>query len=80
MNVRKTVLGIAAAVPTLAALTIETHAFQTGAPALAQIEYAIPGSAISVESALVSLDVLVTDQEGRVLDGLKKENFRIVQP
>ena len=77
MKVRKTVLGLAAAVAALAALTIETRAFQTSAPALAQIEHANSGSAISVESALVSLDVLVTDQDGRALDGLKKENFRI---
>ena len=33
--------------------------------------------AISVETALVSLDVLVTDEDGLVLAGLKKENFRI---
>lgn len=37
-----------------------------------------PESVISVESALVNLDVLVTDQEGRVLGGLKKENFRVL--
>jgi len=33
---------------------------------------------ISVETTLVNVDVLVTDQDGRVLDGLKKENFRIL--
>ena len=34
-------------------------------------------SKIAVEAALVNLDVLVTDQDGRVLAGLKRENFRI---
>lgn len=33
---------------------------------------------ISVETTLVNVDVLVTDQDGRVLEGLKKENFRIL--
>lgn len=33
---------------------------------------------ISVESNLVLLDVLVTDEDGRVLGGLKKENFRVL--
>lgn len=34
--------------------------------------------AISTETALVSLDVLVTDEDGLVLAGLKKENFRVL--
>jgi len=38
----------------------------------------IPGPVISVETALVSLDVLVTDEDGLVLAGLKKENFRVL--
>ncbi len=36
------------------------------------------GPAISVETVLVSLDVLVTDEDGLVLGGLKKENFRVL--
>lgn len=36
------------------------------------------GPAISGETALVSLDVLVTDEDGLVLAGLKKENFRVL--
>ena len=36
-----------------------------------------PESVISVEAALVNLDVLVTDQDGLVLAGLKRENFRV---
>lgn len=35
-------------------------------------------NAISVESNLVILDVLVTDEDGNVLPGLKKGNFRIL--
>jgi len=37
-----------------------------------------PDYSISVESNLVALDVLVTDEDGNVLGGLKKENFRIL--
>jgi len=36
------------------------------------------GPAITAESVLVSLDVLVTDEDGLVLAGLKKENFRVL--
>jgi len=43
-----------------------------------QSEQKIPGPAISVETALVNLDVLVTDEDGLVLGGLKKENFRVL--
>jgi VWFA-related protein len=38
----------------------------------------IPKAAISVEAALVNLDVLVTDEDGLVLAGLKKGNFRVL--
>jgi VWFA-related protein len=37
-----------------------------------------PDYSISVESNLVTLDVLVTDEDGNVLGGLKKENFRVL--
>lgn len=33
---------------------------------------------ISAHAMLVNIDVLVTDQDGRILEGLKKENFRIL--
>jgi Ca-activated chloride channel family protein len=36
-----------------------------------------PESTITVEAALVNLDVLVTDQDSRVLGGLQRENFRV---
>lgn len=36
-----------------------------------------PWSTIAVETTLVNVDVLVTDEDGRVLSGLKKDNFRI---
>ena len=38
----------------------------------------IPGPAISVETTVVNLDVLVTDEDGIVLGGLKKDNFRVL--
>jgi VWFA-related protein len=34
-------------------------------------------AAISVESSLVDVDAVVTDQEGNLVTGLKRENFRI---
>jgi VWFA-related protein len=37
-----------------------------------------PDYSISVESNLVALDVLVTDEDGNVLAGLKKDNFRVL--
>ena len=46
------------------------------APAV-QVGQKIPESRISVETALVNLDVLVTDHDGRALSGLKRENFRV---
>ncbi|HEV2521392.1 MAG TPA: VWA domain-containing protein [Candidatus Acidoferrales bacterium] len=45
---------------------------------LAQGERKAPESTISVETTLVNLDVLVTDEDGLVLGGLKKENFRVL--
>jgi VWFA-related protein len=38
-----------------------------------------PGYTINVQSALVRLEVVVTDQDGNVLTGLTKENFRVLQ-
>jgi len=43
-----------------------------------QGEQKIPKPVISVETTLVNLDVLVTDEDGIVLGGLKKENFRVL--
>jgi VWFA-related protein len=40
-------------------------------------EGAPPQSSIAVESTLVNVDVVVTDQDGDVLSGLSKSNFRI---
>ncbi|HEY6943781.1 MAG TPA: VWA domain-containing protein [Candidatus Acidoferrum sp.] len=37
-----------------------------------------PDYSISVESNLVALDALVTDEDGNVLGGLKKGNFRVL--
>ncbi|MDE3168854.1 MAG: VWA domain-containing protein [Acidobacteriota bacterium] len=36
-----------------------------------------PQSAIAVETTLVNFDVLVTDEDGRILSGLKRGNFRL---
>jgi VWFA-related protein len=38
-----------------------------------------PQYSLSVEAPLVVVDVLVTDEDGTVLSGLKKENFRILE-
>ncbi len=37
-----------------------------------------PESVITSESAIVNLDVLATDQDGKILGGLKRENFRVL--
>ncbi|MHB1023732.1 MAG: VWA domain-containing protein [Acidobacteriaceae bacterium] len=37
-----------------------------------------PISTLSVDASLVNVDVLVTDDDGRVLSGLKRGNFRIL--
>jgi VWFA-related protein len=38
-----------------------------------------PEYSISVESSLVNVDVVVTDQDGNILSGLTKQNFRILE-
>jgi VWFA-related protein len=38
-----------------------------------------PQYTISVEAPVVNVDLVVTDQEGNILTGLKKENFRILE-
>jgi VWFA-related protein len=43
-----------------------------------QGEQKLPKPVISVETTLVNLDVLVTDEDGIVLGGLKKEDFRVL--
>jgi VWFA-related protein len=43
-----------------------------------QNDHKMDKPAISVETSVVNLDVLVTDQDGLVLAGLKKENFRVL--
>jgi VWFA-related protein len=51
------------------------HSFQASR---AQQSQQAQDSKISIESAAVNLDVLVTDQDGRVLSGLSKANFRVL--
>src|ERR1700685_3705636 len=48
---------------------------QNGPPAQAQ---PAPQVAISVESNVVNIDAVVTDNAGNIVTGLKKENFRIL--
>lgn len=43
-----------------------------------QTEHKTPEPKIAVETTVVNLDVLVTDEDGLVLAGLKKENFRVL--
>lgn len=62
----------------LASLAVETGALSLRRERAAQSEHKPQQLTISVETALVNLDVLVTDQEGRVLSSLKKENFRVL--
>lgn len=52
----------------------EDQAPDTSSPRAGQ-KYQDP---ISIEVPLVDIDVLATDQEGRVLSGLKRENFRVL--
>ena len=37
-----------------------------------------PDYSVAVESPLVLVDVLVTDEDGNVITGLKNENFRLL--
>lgn len=79
-----------ALVMTFAALMLETcslplsagprpqSAPQTETQLAMELGQKTPETTISLETALVNLDVLVTDQDGRVLSGLKRENFRVL--
>jgi len=48
-----------------------------GAPAPQQ-QTKPPAVTISTESNLVNLDAVVTDQDGNIIQGLKRENFRVL--
>ena len=51
----------------------------TGAPGgQAQPQAPLPQVSISSESNLVNVDAVVTDQDGNLVTGLKRENFRIL--
>ncbi len=75
------IAGVIAAV--LMTSTIGTRAFSASSPSV-QTKQDAPGaqaaqeSTLSIEAAAVNLDVLVTDQDGRVLSGLSKGNFRVL--
>ncbi len=68
--------------PLKAHVTIEHDPSRQDVPktpqAVPQQQSKPPEYSISLESNLVVLDVLVTDEDGNVLSGLKKENFRIL--
>ena len=51
---------------------------ESKAPPPTQDQQKKPEYSISVESTLVNVDAVVTDQDGNILTGLKKENFRIL--
>jgi len=60
----------------------ETHAWAQGKdkqPPQAPPEQTPGGFAISVTVPVVSVDVVITDNNGNFLTGLKKENFRITE-
>jgi VWFA-related protein len=44
----------------------------------AQQQQPKPQAAISAESNLVNLDAVVTDQDGNIIQGLKRQNFRVL--
>ncbi len=52
--------------------------FPSTSQAVPQQQSGPPQYSIALESNLVVLDVLVTDEDGNVLSGLEKENFRVL--
>jgi VWFA-related protein len=50
----------------------------TGQPQAAPPQQAPPPVAISVQSSLVNVDAVVTDNDGNLVTGLKRDNFRIL--
>ncbi len=51
---------------------------QQQSPQAGQVQSQAPQTSIAVESNVVNIDAVVTDQEGDILTNLKKENFRIL--
>lgn len=78
MEVGKIFRAAAIIAVTLAALTIQAGALCARSAPPAQTEQKQAETKISVDSALVNIDALVTDRDGRVLAGLKRENFRVL--
>jgi VWFA-related protein len=67
-------MSVATSVAYAHAVEAPGRAEQTESPAAR----AHPEYSLAVESPLVTIDVLVTDQEGNVLTGLGKQNFRVL--
>lgn len=55
-----------------------TSSRQVPSPSAGQQQPIHPDYSLAVESPLVAVDVLVTDEDGKVLTGLKNGNFRIL--
>jgi VWFA-related protein len=51
---------------------------QQQSPQAGQVQSQAPQTSIAVESNVVNIDAVVTDQEGDILANLKKENFRVL--
>src|SRR5580658_1774837 len=51
---------------------------QQQSPQAGQAQNQAPQTSIAVESNVVNIDAVVTDQEGDILTNLKKENFRVL--
>src|SRR6202050_4604693 len=51
---------------------------QQQSPQAGQPQNQTPQTSIAVESNVVNIDAVVTDQEGDILTNLKKENFRVL--
>ena len=69
---------VAAPAGSLPAFAQQQEGQQKPAPAPQQ-EQKQPQYSISVEAPLVNVDAVVTDQDGNIVTGLKKENFRITE-
>src|ERR1700722_1578976 len=51
---------------------------QQQSPRAGQVQSQAPQTSIAVESNVVNIDAVVTDQDGDILANLKKENFRVL--
>lgn len=81
MRFRNSALLLLAATLVLPAAAQQQAHFRSAPAASAsqnQPDTRVPEATFSVEANLVNVNVLVTDEDGRVLPGLRKENFRVL--